>query len=147
LWTFNKKIDRNEQDLAEEQYLRMLELLRYYGISGNHEYPTAVGVAPAPGLAWYHLSVALASELDPSLTIVDAPTRPRTARRWRGLDGEVLVTLVETIKENRPGRSIRWCLREIQKYNGGLARYPLDQLYARYQEAKHRFRSTKLGRK
>jgi hypothetical protein len=85
VWTFNKKIDRPKQDLAKEQHLRMLELVAYYGISGDHQYPAAIGVAPAPGLAWYHLSLRLASELDPSLTIVDAPVPSRTATRWRGL--------------------------------------------------------------
>jgi hypothetical protein len=117
VWTFDKKIDRPEHDLDREQYLRMLELMSYYGIRGDHQYPTAMGVAPAPGLSWYQLSLRLASELDPSLSIVDAPAPSRTATRWRGLDGQILLILVDAIKENRPSRGLRWCLKEVRRAN------------------------------
>jgi hypothetical protein len=147
LWTFDKKIDRHEQDLTKEQYRRMLSLVAYYGIGGDHEYPAAVGVAPAPGLSWYQLSLRLASELDPSLSVVDTPPPSKTAARWRGLDGQLLLILVEAIKENRPGRGLRWCLKEVQKYNTGLTRYSLDELNTRYHEAKRFFGGTKQVRK
>jgi hypothetical protein len=148
VWIFDEKIDHDEQDLAKEQHLRMLRLLDYYGIvGGDQQYPLALGLVPPPELSWYQLSLRLASELDASLTTVDVPQPPKTARRWRGIDGKVLLTLIEALQENRPSRSVRWCLREVQKNNRRLARYSLNELNVRYHEAKSRFRGTKKARK
>ena len=101
------------------------------------------GWHPADWVPWYQLSLRLASELDRSLTIIDAPPPSKTAPRWRGADGQLLLTLVETFKEMRPNRSIRWCLKEIQKYNANLQQYSLDELNTRYHEAKRHFGGTK----
>jgi hypothetical protein len=147
VWNFNQKIDRSSDDIALEQYLKMLRVKNYYGITGgDHPYPI-VGLVAPEWLPWYNLSLRLASELDDSLTIIDAPRSAKTAPRWRGLDGRVLVTLVDTLKETRPKRSIRWCLREIQKHNSDLARHSLKQLSSRYNEAKHHVDGTKQVRK
>jgi hypothetical protein len=145
VWTFDKKIDR--QSLDKMQYLQMLRLMNFYGIGGDHRYPGAMGVAPAPGLPWYQLSLTLACELDPSLRIIDSPAPSKTTARWRGLDGQVLLILVDVIKEVRPKSGLQWRLKEVQKYNSGLARYSLDQLKARYYEAKRHFRGTKKAHK
>jgi hypothetical protein len=147
VWTFDKKIDRHKHSLDNVQYLQMLRLMTFYGIGGDHQYPAATGVAPAPGLPWYQLSLTLACELDPSLRIVDSPAPSKTTARWRGHDGQVLLILVDAIKEVRPKSGLRWCLKEVQKYNSGLARYSLDQLKARYYEAKRHFRGTKKAHK
>ncbi|MGB8827604.1 MAG: hypothetical protein WCD25_30165, partial [Pseudolabrys sp.] len=147
VWTFDKTIDRHKHSLDNVQYLQMLRLMTFYGIGGDHQYPAATGVAPAPGLPWYQLSLTLACELDPSLRIVDSPAPSKTTARWRGHDGQVLLILVDAIKEVRPKSGLRWCLKEVQKYNSGLARYSLDQLKARYYEAKRHFRGTKKAHK
>ena len=117
VWTFDKKIDRHKHSLDNVQYLQMLRLMTFYGIGGDHQYPAATGVAPAPGLPWYQLSLTLACELDPSLRIVDFPAPSKTTARWRGHDGQVLLILVDAIKEVRPKSGLRWCLKEVQKYN------------------------------
>ena len=88
-------------------------------------------------------------ELDESLKVVDTEPRPRgkTARRWRGTDGSMLLRLVDAVRETRPKRSIPWCLQEMQKRSPGLAKIPLPQLVVRYHEAKKYFRATKQARK
>ena len=50
----------------------MLRLKRYYGIEGG-EHDPPVGVAPASvdWRPWYELALAVASELDESLKVVD----------------------------------------------------------------------------
>lgn len=136
IWIFNKKIDRDEEELAEQQFQSMLLLKAHYGIvGGDYPYPP-VGVATAEWLPWYQLSLRLASELDRSLEIVDAAPPSKTAARWRGVDGKVLLRLVDIQKKIHPNHSIRRCLKEIQKRNSGLSQYSLRELNARYHDAK-----------
>jgi hypothetical protein len=146
-WSFDRKIARKEDDLARAQFQKMVAL-KHYGIYGGDHPAPVLGVAPADWVPWYQLSLRLASDLDPSLTIIDAPPPSKTTPQWRGgADGQVLLTLVETFKEMRPNRSIRWCLKAIQKYNANLQQYSLDELNRRYHEAKRHFGSAKRTRK
>lgn len=94
-WSFNKKIDLGEQTVQQEQYYKMLRLKRHYAIyGGDYDYPIK-GVGPADWLPWYELALAIASELDHSLRIIDAARHGKTARRWRGPDGLALLQFVE----------------------------------------------------
>jgi hypothetical protein len=149
-WLFDEIIELDDNPIREEQYERMLRLKRYYGIEGG-EHDPPVGVAPASvdWRPWYELALAVASELDESLKVVDTEPRPRgkTARRWRGTDGSMLLRLVDAVRETRPKRSIPWCLQEMQKRSPGLAKIPLPQLVVRYHEAKKHFRATKQAPK
>ena len=139
LWFFDKKIERAEIRLRNQQLLKMQRLKRYYGIvGGDYELPIQ-GVGPADWLPWYELALCIASDLDKSLQIIDTPKPGRTTPRWRGLEGEVLVDLVERERETHPRRSIQWCLGRVQKRIPGLARMPFRQLIARYHEAKRRY--------
>jgi hypothetical protein len=139
IWSLGRKIARKEDDLTQAQFQKMVVLKDHYGIHGGDRPAPVGGVAPVDWVPWYQLSLRLASELDPSLTIVDTPPLSKTAPRWRGADGQLLLTLVETFKEMRPNRSIRWCLKEIQKYNANLQQYSLDELNTRYHEAQRHF--------
>jgi hypothetical protein len=125
----------------------MLRIKEHYQIlGGNYEYPIK-GLASHDWVPWYQLALVIASELDDSLKIVDAGPRGKTAPRWRGLEGRVLLDLVEAIREAYPHRSVRWCLKQMQTTQpayGGPDR--LDQLVVRYQEAKKYFGATKRAR-
>ena len=146
-WHLNERLERRGDLVQQEQFLRMLRLKEHYQIpGGNYEYPIK-GLASADWVPWYELALAIASEFDDSLKIVDAGPRGRTAPRWRGLEGRVLLLQVEATRRAFPHRSVRWCLRQIQKVNpayGGPDRF--DQLVVRYQEAKKYFGTTKRAR-
>jgi len=144
LYVLDKRIDLGESPLRQAQYLRMLCLLHHYGIVGHvPTYPIA-GLADTGWLVWYNLALAIASELDDSLHIIDAKPRGKTARRWRGPEGPVLLGLVDALRKRKPRLSIRSCLHQLQKKNpDSLGRMTLDQLVVRYHEAKRYHRSTK----
>jgi hypothetical protein len=139
----DERIDLGDELLREIQYWRMKSLLHHYGIPGHvPTYPVA-GFDDSGWWRWYELALAIASELDDSLKIVDAPLRGKTATRWRGREGAELVRLVGIIKKARPNRSTRWCLRELQQklFSNSYGQMSLDQLVVRYYEAK-RYHST-----
>lgn len=141
-WSFNKKIDLGETAKLF-QYLKMLQLKKHYKIyGGDYDYPIK-GVGPADWLPWYELALAIASELDKSLRIIDAAPHGKTARRWRGPDGLTLLKLVEVHRDVFPNRSVRWSLEQLRKRNPGFPQLPLSQLVARYYEAKRYHRTTK----
>jgi hypothetical protein len=141
-WGFNKKIDLGEQ-ARQFQYYKMLQLKRHYKIyGGDYDYPIK-GVGPADWLPWYELALAIASELDISLRIIDAARHGKTARRWRGLDGLILLNLVEAHRNAFPNQSTQWHLERLRKRNPDLQQLPLKQLTARYYEAKRYRRDTK----
>ena len=151
LWHFDQKVEQDEEFVRHEQFSRMLLLKDHYGIlGGDVDYPIK-GVAPVDWLPWYQLALKIALELDDSLSVVDARPRGKTAPRWRGPEGRMLVILVEEIKKSYPehGRSVRWCLSQLMKRDPNYGR-DLDTLVARYYEAKKHFsttrRSTKRGR-
>lgn len=79
-----------QQHAAAEQYQKMLRLKEHYGIEGES------GWRP-----WYQLAVAIASELDEGLTIVNPLPQPsgKTARRWHGPEGQQLVTEIDVAKQ------------------------------------------------
>jgi hypothetical protein len=138
-----KKIDRSAH-AREMQYSKMLRLAKYYGVPGW--WPLETGGLGDPVLQpWYQLALAIASELDESLRIVDARIPGKTAPRWRGPWGDVLVDVVDAqLRKIKPPRSIRWHLHRLQKKNpDSLGRMPLKQLVVRYYEAKKRHRTTK----
>ena len=138
----DEKIDLGDEFLREAQYLRMHALLQHYGIVGHVPlYPK--GLADRSWWCWYELALAIASELDDSLKIVDGRPPGKTAARWRGLEGTELVRLVDMMKraKNRP---VRWCLREVQKmFPTGHRPMSLKELGVRYYEAKRHHRTTK----
>jgi hypothetical protein len=138
----DEKIDLDEEFLRERQYFRMHALLQHYGIVGHVPlYPK--GLADRSWWPWYELALAIASELDDSVKIVDGPPRGKTAARWRGLEGTELIRLVDMIKRVK-NRSVRWCLREVQKmFPTSYGQMPLDQLVVRYHEARRHHRTTK----
>ena len=142
-WSFNEKIDLGEQMVRQLQYDKMLQLKEHYGIyGGDNDYPI-IGVGRADWLPWYELALAIASELDNSLRIIDAARHGKTARRWRGLDGLKLLQLVEAHQNFFPNRSVRWSLEQLRKRLPGFPQLPLNQLVARYYEAKRHHRTTK----
>jgi hypothetical protein len=141
----DEKIDLGDEFLRESQYFKMHALLQHYGI-GGHIPPYPKGLADRSWWCWYELALAVASELDDSLKIVDGPPRGKTAARWRGLEGTELIRLVDMMKrvKNQP---VRWCLREVQKmFPTSHGQMPLDQLVVRYHEAKRHYRTTKRAR-
>ncbi len=141
-WSFKKKIDLGET-AKRLQYFGMLQLMEHYKIYGwDHDYPIK-GVGPADWLPWYELALAIASELDISLRIIDAARHGKTARRWRGLDGLALLQLVEAHQNVFPNRPVRWSLEQLRKRIPGFPQFPLSQLVVRYYEAKRYHRTTK----
>ena len=126
------------------QYEMMVSLVRHYGIRGPvPTYPFA-GVGDVGGWLWYQLALAVASELDDSLKIIDAKLPSKTTPRWRGVEGRVLVRQIRVLQEMRPHRSIHWCLDRLQKqFPTSYGEIPFRQLKARYYEAKKHQRGTK----
>ena len=150
IWMFGDRIEWGEKSLGEEQFSRMLRLKEHYGMVGGHNPPPTTGVAPPDWLPWYELALRIASDLDDSLKIVDVSPPVRTAARWRGPEGALLVRLVNAIRENRskPKKpSVRWCLLVLRKKSPGLTEMSPSELEARYYDAKKRFGTTKQARK
>jgi hypothetical protein len=143
-YLFDEKIALDEGFVRQQQHLKMQRLLRHYGIVGHvPRYPVA-GVGDTSWLVWYNLALAIASELDDSLHIIDAKPRGKTAPRWRGLEGHLLLCLVNALRESRPSRSVRWCLSRLRTaHPSSWGRMPLKQLLVRYHEAKRYHHSTK----
>jgi hypothetical protein len=143
-YLFDEKIAFTEGFIHQEQHRKMQRLLRHYGIVGHvPRYPVA-GFGDTGWLVWYNLALAIASELDDSLHIIDAKPRGKTAPRWRGLEGHLLLRLVNALRESRPRRSVRWCLSRLRTaHPSGWGRMPLGQLLVRYHDAKRYHRITK----
>ena len=143
-YLFDEKIALDEGFLRQEQHRKMQRLLRHYGIVGPVPgYPIA-GFGDTGWLVWYNLALAIASELDDSLHIIDAKPRGKTAPRWRGLEGRLLLRLVDLLRKRTPRRSVRWCLRRLQTVHPSTwGRMTLDQLVVRHHEAKRYHRITK----
>jgi hypothetical protein len=143
----DERIDLDEEYLRERQYYAMQSLLQHYGIVGNVP-PYPKGLADRSWWPWYELALAMASELDDSLKIVDGRPPSKTAPRWRGAEGANLIRSVDTLKRVRPNRSIRWCLRVVQEkvIPNSYGRMTLDELEARYYEARRHHRTTKRAR-
>jgi hypothetical protein len=142
-----ERIDLDDELLQESQYVAMQSLLQHYGIVGHVPfYPK--GLADRSWWCWYQLALAMASEQDDSLKIVDGRPPGKTVPRWRGAEGASLIRLVDALKRAKPNRSIRWCLQEVQKKvipnsYGGMT---LDELEARYYDARRHHHTTKPAR-
>ena len=140
-----EKIDLGDER-REMQYFRMHALLEHYGIVG-HVPPYPKGLADRSWWCWYELALAIASELDDSLEIVDGRPPGKTAARWRGAEGAELIRLVDWFRKSKPKWSIQQCVQKVQKlFSANYGRMPLDQLVVRYHEAKRHHSTTKRGR-
>ena len=138
-----EKIDLGDE-LRETQYLRMHALLEHYGIVG-HVPPYPKGLADRSWWCWYELALAIASELDDSLEIVDGRPPGKTAARWRGAEGAELIRWVDILRKVNPKRSINWCLQQVQRriFPNSYGRMSLKELVVRYYEARKHHRTTK----
>ena len=120
----NKEYEEWSEGLARKwQYERMLQIKKHYGIEGER------GWEP-----WYNLVVAIVSEFDDGLKIVDTkvPNKPR----WKGADGYSLVKLVEVIQAEDRTRSERDCLGILIRENRWFGQFSVDTLSVRLAEAK-----------
>jgi hypothetical protein len=141
-WNFNNKIDLSEAAQLV-QHANMRRLLEYYGIKGSiPSYPIA-GVGKADWLPWYELALAIASDLDDSLRIIDPGPPGKTSPRWRGLEGLILLELVDAHRAVYPRRSVRWCIIQLRNRVREYRQMSLNQLVVRYYEAKRHHNATK----
>jgi hypothetical protein len=147
--------ERKSQRLLAQQYDKMRKLMGHYGIVGADYgfpiggFPTGV-VAPAEWLPWYELALAIARDLDHSLQIVDAPKPGKTAARWRGgREGALLLGMVELELERtaHKNRGLRWVLDRVRKRFREIGKIPLNELVARYYDAKKHRDNTKRSDK
>src|SRR5215471_1023727 len=145
IFLHGERIDVSDT-IQKVQYIRMHALLDHYGIVG-HVPPYPNGLADRSWWCWYELALAIASELDDSLKIVDGLPPGKTAARWRGLEGAELIRLVDWFRKSKPKWSVPQCVQKVQKlFPANYGRMPLDQLVVRYHEAKRHHRTTKRGR-
>ena len=110
--------------MLAEQSKKMCRLKQHYGIKGE------TGWRP-----WYQLALAIASELDDGLKIIDPLPKGKTAAKWRGAWGIVLLKEVAAMKEGHPSWSARSCLHQMQKW-GAYSAMSLAALCVRHSEAK-----------
>jgi hypothetical protein len=148
VWNFDEKIELGEEHVRRVQHLRMLLLKKHYKIGGgDYDYPIK-GVAPTDWLPWYELALAIASEFDDGLKVVDAPRPTKTSRRWRGLEGYVLLQFVNDYRKAHPNKSEQWYLAQLQKhFPNGYGKMPLRTLVVKYQEAKRYWGRYEAGAK
>jgi hypothetical protein len=141
-----EKIELGDE-LREFQYLRMHALLEHYGIVG-HVPPYPKGLADRSWWCWYELALAIASEFDDSLEIVNGRPPGKTAARWRGAEGAELIRWVDILRKVNPKRSINWCLQQVQRriFPNSYGRMSLKELGVRYHEARRYRRTTKRAR-
>jgi hypothetical protein len=143
----DETIDLDDEFLREAQYWRMQGLLHHYGIVGHVPlYPK--GLADRSWWCWYGLALAIASELDDTLKIVDGRPPGKTAARWRGAEGAELIRLVDIFRKVKPNRPLRWYLQQLQRkmFPNSYGRMSLKELDVRYHEAKRHHRTTKRAR-
>src|SRR5262249_28480969 len=142
-----EKVDLGDDLAQQRQYFKMMRLLDHYRIVAPVPIYPVAGLVNIDWWCWYQLALAIASEHDDSLKIVDGLPGGKTAARWRGPEGAELIRLVDFLRNRRPEpkRSIRWCLRQVQQkiYPNSYGRMPLEQLVVRYYEARKHHRTTK----
>jgi hypothetical protein len=112
-------------DIArKQQHRRMLKLKKHYHIEGED------------GDAWYRLAIAIVSEFDDGLKIVDQKQPDK--KDWKGADGYVLVNMVEEVQRRYPERkrTARWCLNYLIKHSPHYRPFSLETLSVRHAEAK-----------
>lgn len=130
-----------ERDAIAEQYRKMVRLKEHYGIEGE------TGWRP-----WYDLAVAVISEFDDGLKIIDPPPKPtdKKAARWRGFEGLVLLNEIEALRESveaEVGKKV--CVEALLTYHQELCqRYrgmkPAILKKNYYEALRHHRKSTKF---
>ena len=124
-----------EKKLFADQYQKMVRLKERYGADG-----------------WYALALAIASEIDDGLKIIDPPPRrtDKTAPRW-DKEGEYLLELVDCLREEEGGEvKLEYLLMKMQQlFPDRYGKMKLSTLKTRYHEAKRMNckKSTKHGAK
>ncbi|HXF53401.1 MAG TPA: hypothetical protein VNK52_04685 [Hyphomicrobiaceae bacterium] len=119
-----------DEEAKAEQFRRMRRVKEYYGIREEK------GWRP-----WYDLAVALASERDPALTVVDAkpPRTDRTAPRMRGPEGVMLVEQIQCMREDYEALGVKQkliaLLAEHQQECSRYRHIPLKDLERMYYRA------------
>jgi hypothetical protein len=128
--------DKTGADARRHQFHKMLLVKKHYGIKGES------GWSP-----WYNLALAIASDLDDSLKIIDPiPKRAsKTAPRWRGSHGVQLIAEVAAFRKvysNEKMLATLDRLREIapERY-GRFSRNELEKNY--YEARRHTTKQTK----
>ncbi len=126
--------DLYEKKSFADQYRKMCRLKEHYGADG-----------------WYALALAIASEIDDGLKIIDPPPRrtDKTAPRW-DKEGEYLLELVDCLREEEGGEAkLEYLLMKLQKLSDRYGKMKLSTLKTRYHEAKRMNckKSTKRGAK
>jgi|ERR1043166_9064389 hypothetical protein len=130
-----EQIDGFYADARREQYNKMLLLKEHFKIQGER------GWRP-----WYALALAIASELDDGLKIVDwVRKQGRTAPRWRGAEGIILLQHVEDFKNASNSKKLLGQLAYLQQLlpsiYGGMSRDALEKAY--YEALRHHRRTPK----
>jgi hypothetical protein len=120
------EIDRLKEVLPARVAEKMPLLFKHYNID------------PSDEQSWERLALQLACEHVPGLQIA---LRPKPAGRkptWKMGLGDELVRAVEDVK-SRTGTRAGDAIAKLTKERGGMwARYTVENLGARYREAKHR---------
>jgi hypothetical protein len=117
--------DRPEEVLAARVPEKMPLLFKHYRID------------PSDEQSWITLALQLALDHVPGLQLALRPKAGRKPTWKRGLDDE-LVRAVEDVK-SRTGKRTGDAIAKLTKERGGMwRRYTVENLGARYREAKHR---------
>jgi hypothetical protein len=119
-------LDRPEEVLRARVQEKIHLLFKHYKID------------PSDEQSWEMLALQLAYEHVPGLKLAFRPKSPGRKRTWKmGLDDE-LVRAVEDVK-SRTGKRTGDAIAKLKKEPGGMwGRYTVENLGARYREAKHR---------
>ena len=117
-----------EKEALHEQFRRMCVLREHYGIN--------------KGLGWYKLALAIASELDNSLKIIDPAPRPahKTSRKWATVEGVQLVAEIEAMRQQYPRPPARNlpmsnCSPSIRSFHSRHRKMDFDSFKSRYYDA------------
>ena len=104
--------DLSKNKSFADQYRKMCRLKEHYGAD-----------------CWYALALAIASEIDDGLKIIDPPPRrtDKTAPRW-GEEGEYLLEMVDCLREEEGGEAkLEYLLMKLQKLSDRYGKIGEDQ--------------------
>jgi hypothetical protein len=124
-----------QKDALDEQFRRMCVLREHYGIN--------------KGLGWHKLALAIASELDDSLKIIDPPPRPahKTARKWAGWEGALLVDEIEAMRQQyRTAAGKKLTNEQLLAKHQLSGKMDFDSLKSRYYDARRYHARPSTGR-
>jgi len=128
--------DLSEKKSFVDQYRKMCRLKEHYGAD-----------------CWYALALAIASEIDDGLKIIDPPPRrtDKTAPRWDEAGRKYVLEIVDCLREEEGGEAkLEYLLMKMQQLSPDhYGKMKLSTLKTRYHEAKRMNckKSTKLGAK